>query len=234
MRLHQAPCCPNHSAQSTLARGCTVGLVTGPHANDPCWHGNREANPGRLPQGRADAAGRVPNPGHPSMRHEEPPLGARVPPPKGAKRAGKSLRCGFRDGSPRPHHPPPRKTGSGPWPRAPRTGGRRRWIAQRQTPHMEARRTPPGALMPPPERAKPARKSVHSMVGDGSPGPHHPCPQKTGSGPQPHAPRTGVRGRASTQPRTHLTEARGAPSRRFCAAPTVRKASSEERALWGW
>ena len=41
--------------------------------------------------------------------------------------------------------------------------------------------------MPPPQRAKPAGKSAHCGVGDGSPCPHPPHPQPVGSGPRPHA-----------------------------------------------
>ena len=41
--------------------------------------------------------------------------------------------------------------------------------------------------MPPPQRARPAPKSVRCGVGDGSPRPHHPHPQPVGSGPRPRA-----------------------------------------------
>ena len=41
--------------------------------------------------------------------------------------------------------------------------------------------------MPPPQSAKPARKSARCGVGDGSPGPHPPHPQPVGSEPRPHA-----------------------------------------------
>ena len=43
--------------------------------------------------------------------------------------------------------------------------------------------------MPPPQRAKPARKSACCGVGDGSPYPHPLLPQPVGSGPRPHAPK---------------------------------------------
>ena len=45
--------------------------------------------------------------------------------------------------------------------------------------------------------------------------------------------RTSGRGWESVRPRTPHTQARGAPPRRPRAAPTMRKASSQERALWG-
>ena len=58
-------------------------------------------------------------------------------------------------------------------------------VPGRPTPRQEA--PPPGALVPPPQRAKPARKSARCGVGDGSPHPHPAHPQPVGSGPQPHA-----------------------------------------------
>ena len=65
--------------------------------------------------------------------------------------------------------------------------------------------------MPPPQRVKPARKSARCRVGDGSPLPHPPHPQPVGSGPRPHASRTGGWVWESAQPRTPHTQAEGAP-----------------------
>ena len=45
---------------------------------------------------------------------------------------------------------------------------------------------------------------------------------------------TSGRGWESARPRTPHTQARGAPPGHPHAAPTARKASSQERALWGW
>ena len=45
---------------------------------------------------------------------------------------------------------------------------------------------------------------------------------------------TGGRGWERARPRTLHTQARGAPPGRPRAGPTARKASSQERALWGW
>ena len=55
----------------------------------------------------------------------------------------------------------------------------------RPTPRQEA--PPPCALMPRPQRVKPARKSARCGVGDESPRPHPPHPQPVGNGPRPHA-----------------------------------------------
>ena len=68
------------------------------------------------------------------------------------------------------------------------TRGRGWESARPRTPHTQARGTPPrGTLMPPAQRAKPARKSARPGVGDKSPHPHPPHPQPVGSGPRPHA-----------------------------------------------
>ena len=45
---------------------------------------------------------------------------------------------------------------------------------------------------------------------------------------------TSGRGWESARPRTPQPQARGAPPGRLRAASTVRKASSQECALWGW
>ena len=57
-----------------------------------------------------------------------------------------------------------------------------------------------GALVPPPQSAKLARKSVRFGFGEGSPHPHPPRPQGSGSRPRPPAHRTGSRGSESPQP----------------------------------
>ena len=68
-----------------------------------------------------------------------------------------------------------------------RTSGRGWESARPWTPHTQARGAPPGTLMPPPQRAKPGRRSARCGVGDGSPRPHPRHPQPVGSGPRPHA-----------------------------------------------
>ena len=64
-------------------------------------------------------------------------------------------------------------------------GGGRAPVPGRPTPRQEA--PPPGSLMPPPQRAKPARKSARCGVGDRSLSRHPPHPQPVGSGLRPHA-----------------------------------------------
>ena len=151
------------------------------------------------------------------------------PPPQRTKPAPKIARCGVGDGSPRPHPPRPQPVGSGPRPHAPRTGG------QPMMPHTQMRGAPPpGSHMAPPQRAKSASKGARCGVGDGSPHLHPPRPQPVGSGPRPQAPRTGGRAWEIAQLRTPHTQAGGAPPGLPRAAPTARKASSQEQALWGW
>ena len=76
-----------------------------------------------------------------------------------------------------------------------RTGGRGWESARPRTPHIQARGAPPpGVLKPPPQRAKPARKSARCGVGDESPRPHPPHPQPVGGRPRRHAPKAGRSG----------------------------------------
>ena len=68
-------------------------------------------------------------------------------------------------------------------------------------------------------------------------GPHArtpPHPQRVGSGPLQPAQRAGGRGPESARPWTPHTQAGGAAPGHPHAAPTARKTSSQERALWGW
>ena len=77
-----------------------------------------------------------------------------------------------------PPHPQP--VGSGPRQPAEKAGSWH-WESTRPlTPHTQARGAPPGTLMLPPQRAKPARKSAGCGVGDGSPRPHPPAPTASG------------------------------------------------------
>ena len=107
----RAPSCRPHSAQSLLAGPCSVGLVTGPHAGTPRANKTRVTGPGGTPQRRTIGGGRVPDPQQPSRRREAPSHGDLQPPLRRTTPARKKVLCGFGDGSPRPHSPPPRNTG---------------------------------------------------------------------------------------------------------------------------
>ena len=197
-------CCP-HSAQSQLARARAVGLVTGPHAHAPRTDNQWVAGPGRTAQGRAVVRGRAPNPRRTTLRREAPPPGALVPPPQCGKPARKIGRCGVGDGFPHPHAPCPRKTGGGPGPPAPWTGGSGRKRAQPGAPQTGARGALPQAALcgHPSAQRQPARACVVGTLTD-----PHPCTPRArgnkGSRPRPPAPRTDGRGRESGQPRTPL------------------------------
>ena len=126
-------------------------------------------------------------------------------------------------GPPRPHTAP---TASGPRPHAPKDE-QSEWESARplDAPHTGKRHPPPGALVPPPQRAKPARKSARCGVGDGSPRPPPPHLQPVGSGPRPHAPkdeRSGV-GQRPTPDAPH------AGRRRPPLAPSCRSHSAQSQ-----
>ena len=93
-----------------------------------------------------------------------------------------------------------------------REGGGAWESAQPRTPHTQARDTPPPrcALVLPPQRAKPARKSARRGVADGSPRPQPPHPQPVGIGPRPHGQMTRSRAWESAPTRTPHTQARDA------------------------
>ena len=125
----------------------------------------------------------------------------------------------------------------GSWPRQPaQRAGSRGWeSAPQQTPHTQARGAPPRAPSCRPHSAQSqlARaRAVRLVTGPHACSPPH--PQPVGSGSRQPAQRAGSRGSESARPRTPHTQAGGAPPGRPRAAPTARKASSQERALWGW
>ena len=70
--------------------------------------------------------------------------------------------------------------------------GRRAPDPRRPTPRQVA--PPPGTLVPPPQRAKPACKSAPCRVGDRFPRPHLPHPQQVGGRPRPQTPKNGQSG----------------------------------------
>ena len=92
-------------------------------------------------------------PDTPQRGTRRPPPGTFVPPPQRAKQARSSARSGISDGSPLPHPPRPRQTGSRPRPPAPETGSRGRKSARPRTPLMEARGTPRRAPLCRPQAA---------------------------------------------------------------------------------
>ena len=82
-----------------------------------------------------------------------------------------------------------------------------------------------------PQRAKPGR-AVGLVTGPHARNPRTHSQWVVGPGRTPQ--KMGGRGWESARPWTPHTQARGAPPGHPHAAPTVLKASSQERALWGW
>ena len=167
----------------------------------------------------------------PTPRQEAPPPGTLMPPPQRAKPARKSARCAVGDGSQRRH--PPASTaqtvvGPGSPPRGRAVGGGRAPDPGRPTLRQEV--PPPGTLMPPPQHAR--ARAVGLVTGPHARTPPH--PQPVGSGPRQPAQRAGSREWESARPPTPHTQAGGAPPGHPHAAPTARKASPQECALWSW
>ena len=178
---------PQRAKQARKSARC--GLRDGsprPHPPQPQPVGSGPRSHAR-PHERSGVVERpTPDAARPGKRRPAP--GTLMPPPQRAKPARKSARCGLRDGSPRPHPPQPQPVGSGP--RSHARPHERSGVVERPTPDAARpgkRRPAPGTLMPPPQRAKPARKSARCGVGDGSPCPHPPHRQPVGSGPRTHA-----------------------------------------------
>ena len=193
----RAPSCRPHGAQSQLARARAVALVTGPHTRIPRTHSQWVVGPGRTPQrtgGRVWESARTRTPQ--SQARGAPPRAPSCRPHGAQSQLPRARAVGFVTG---PHTRTPAPTASGWWapaarPRGRAVGGGRAPDPGRPTPRQEA--PPPGALVPPPKRAKPARKSARCGVGDGSTRPHPPHPQ-----PRPHAPRARPKGGRQPQAR---------------------------------
>ena len=196
----RAPSCRPHSAQSQLTRARAVGLVTGPYTHTPRTDRQWVAGPGRTPQGRAVGLGRAPNPRRPTPMQEAPPLAASCRPHSAQRQLARArvveLVTGAHAHTLRTHNQ--RVAGPGRTARGRAVGRGRAPSPGPPTSRQEGH--PPGALMPPSKRSKPAHKSARSGVGDGSLRPHTPHRQPVGSGPRPHAPRTAGRAWESAQP----------------------------------
>ena len=136
--------------------------------------------PGSPPRGRAVGGGRAPDPGRPTPRQEAPPRAPSCRPHSAQSQLARARAVGLVTGPHARTPPHPQPVGSGPRQPAQRAGSRGWESARPRTPHTQARGAPPGTLMPPPQRAKPARKSARCGVGDGSPRPHPPAPTASG------------------------------------------------------
>ena len=189
-----------------------MGSVTGPHARTPQTRSQWVVGPGRTPQRMNDRGWESAQPRTPHTQARGVPPGRPHPAPTARKASWQERSVWGCDGSPRPHPPHPQPLASGPRPHAPKEG--RSGVGERPTPelpHPGKGRPPPGVLVPPPQRAKRARRSARCGVGDGS----HARTPRTHSqwvvGPGRTLQRRGHRGWGSARARTPRTQARGAP-----------------------
>ena len=149
-------------------------------------HSQWVAGPGRRTRGRGWESAR---PRTPHTQANGAPPGALLCRPhsaqsKHARARAVGLMTGRHTRIPRTHS----QCVMGPGRTPERTSGRGWESARPRTPQIQARGAPPpGTLMPPPQRAKRARKSARGGIGGGSPHPQPPHPQPVGSGPRPHA-----------------------------------------------
>ena len=203
-----------HSERRRPARAHAVGSVLGHHART-----NRTRDTGVVkpwlpaPEGGRPGEGQHLTPGAPHNGGRPPPLGTAphhprcTQPPQGMQAKGTVLG---------PHTLTPAFTARGWRTPAARPVGGQSGEGQRLTsdaPHTMVDSTPPGdALLPPPQRATPARKGACRCACAGSPRPHRPHPGQTGRG----SPAARSRGRATgggTAPDTRR------PSQRWQATP---------------
>ena len=177
---------PKRAKPARKSARCGVGDESPrPHPPHP-----QPAGSGPRPHTRKDewsGMGERPTPDAPHPGKRRPPRAPSCRPHSAQSELARARAVGLVTGPPRRHPPHPQPVGSGPRPHAQKDewSGWESADQGRPTPRQEA--PPPGTLMPPPQRAKPARKSAWCGVGDRSPRQHPPHPQPVGSGPRPHA-----------------------------------------------
>ena len=193
---------------------------------------------GPRPNARADersGVGERPSPDAPHPGKRRPPLASSCRPHSAQSRLARARAVGLVTG---PHARTPRihsqwVVGPGRMPES--TRGRGWESARPRTPHTQARGTPPRAPSCRPHSAQSqlARaRAVGFVTGPRARTPRTHSQWVVGPGRTPEQTRGQRWG--SARPRTPHTRARGAPPGRPRAAPTARKTSSQERALWGW
>ena len=166
----RGPSCRPNRTQSQLARARAERWVRCPQAHTPRTHIQWVAGLGRTPQGSAVGRGRASNSRRPMIRQEtRPPRAPSGCPHSAQSRLARARAVELVTGL-YAHIPPTHSqglTGPGRTPQG-RAVGRER-AHNPDAPHPGKRRPPLGALMLPPQRAKPAGKSARCGVGDGSP-----------------------------------------------------------------
>ena len=233
-RLPRAPSCRPHSAQSQLARARAVGLVTGPQTRTTRTNSQWVVGNGRPPE-RTSCPGWVSarplDAPHPGRRR--PPLAPSFCPHSAQSQLARARAVGLVTG---PHARTPRTHSQlvvGPGRTPERTSGRGWESARPRTPHTQARGAPPGAPSCRPHSAQSQlpRARAEGLVT----GPHTRTPRTHSQwvvGPGRTPQKTGSQGWEDAQSRTPRQVA--PPFGHPHAAPTARKASSQECARWGW
>ena len=177
----RAPSCRPHSAQGLLKRARAVGLVTGSHARtaplpQPVGSGPRQPAQRAGSRGCESARPRTPH----TKARGAPARAPSCRPHSAQSQLARARVVGLVTGLHARIPPHQQPVGSGPRQPAQRAGSRGCESARTRTPHTQARGAPPGTLMPPPQRAKPARKSARCWPFDRSPRPQPPAPTASG------------------------------------------------------
>ena len=188
-----------------------------------CW-----VDADSLPSGRAVRGGRARGLRHPSQRWQTTSPGDGPPPPP--RHAAPTGHAGQGDQSwaPTPTRPRPQHGGGGPKQPAEWAGSRGTVSAWPQTPFTTVEGTPAGdALLPPPQRATPARKGAHCGASAGYPRPHRPHPGHTRRGtPAARPRRRAAGGRTGPDTRRPSQRWQGTPPRgRPSTTPAARSPS---------
>ena len=234
-RPHWAPSGRPHSAQTQLARARAVGVVTCPHACTPRTHSQWVVGirPHAPRDGRSGLGER------PTL--DAPHTGKRRPPRAPSCRLHSTqsqlarARAVCWETGPQAHDPHTHSQwvvgpGRTPQGREVERGGSPQ--PGRPTRRQEAPPQAPWGRHHSAQSQLARARAVGLVTGPNARSPQN--PQPVVSGPPMHAPRTGGRAWEGARPRTLHTQARGAFPGRPRAVPTARKASSQERALWGW
>ena len=183
---------PQRAKPARKSARCGVGDGSPrPHPPHPQPVGS-EPRPHAQKDGRS-GMGEPPTPDAPHTGKRRPPWAPSCRPHSAQSQLARAHAVGLVTG---PHARTPRTHSQwvvGPGRTPQRTGGREWDSGRTRTPHTQAKGAPRGALVPPLQRAKSARKSARCGVGDWSPRPHPSHPQPVGNGPRPHAPKDGLR-----------------------------------------
>ena len=225
---------PQRAKPARKSARCGVGDGS-PRPHPPAPTASGYWAPAAHPEGGQSGVGERPTPDAPQPGKRRPPRAPSCRPHSAQSQLARARAVGLGTG-PHAHTPPhPQPVGSVPLQSAQRAGSRRWESGPPRRPHNQCRRCSSWAPSCRPHSAQSqlARARAVGLVT----GPHArtpPQPQLVGSGPRQPAQRAGSRGWESARPRTPHSKARGAHPGRPRAVPTARKASSQERALWGW